>query len=149
MQDWTLYFKTLYVKTSFLQSFLQVKFSEDFYVSADAASRLFIYIGITTFIGRLLSGFLCNMRHVNPIYVYMCGVLLDASDIIFLSQAKDYGHLVAFSFLYGLADGVLVGTYYITILNCVEASKKASAFGLSNFCAGTTIATGPALAGEY
>ena len=79
----------------------------------------------------------------------MCGVLLDASAIIFLSQTKNYGHLVAFSFLHGLADGVLVGTYYIIILNCVEASKKASAFGLSSFCAGTTIATGPALAGEY
>ena len=118
-------------------------------MSADAASRLFIYIGICTFIGRLLSGLICNMRHVNPVYVYMISLILDGSDIVFLSQAKTYGHLIAFSFLYGLTDGLLVGTFYITIMNSAKVSQKASAFGLSALCYGTTIATGPALAGTY
>ncbi|XP_073248243.1 monocarboxylate transporter 4-like [Porites lutea] len=124
-----------------------VRFSEGLNVSADAASRLFIYIGVTTFIGRLLSGLLCNMRRVNPVYVYMGGLILDGCDIIFLTQAKTYGHLVAFSFLFGLADGVLVGAFYIQILMSVGPSLKASAMGLSSLCYGTTIATGPALAG--
>lgn len=124
-----------------------VRFSEGLNVSADAASRLFIYIGVTTFIGRLLSGLLCNMRCVNPVYVYMGGLILDGCDIIFLTQAKTYGHLVAFSFLFGLADGVLVGAFYIQILMSVGPSLKASAMGLSALCYGTTIATGPALAG--
>lgn len=124
-----------------------VRFSEGLNVSADAASRLFIYIGATTFIGRLLSGLLCNMRCVNPVYVYMGGLILDGGDVIFLTQAKTYGHLVAFSFLFGLADGVLVGAFYIQILMSVGPSLKASAMGLSALCYGTTIATGPALAG--
>ena len=128
---------------------LQVRFSEGLNVSADAASRLFIYIGATTFIGRLLSGLLCNMRCVNPVYVYMGGLILDGCDIIFLTQAKTYRHLVAFSFLFGLADGVLVGAFYIQILMSVGPSLKASAMGLSALCYGTTIATGPALAGRY
>ena len=128
---------------------LQVRFSEGLNVSADAASRLFIYIGATTFIGRLLSGLLCNVQCVNPVYVYMGGLILDGCDIIFLTQAKTYGHLVAFSFLFGLADGVLVGAFYIQILMSVGPSLKASAMGLSALCYGTTIATGPALAGRY
>ena len=126
-----------------------MRFSEGLNVSADAASRLFIYIGVTTFIGRLLSGLLCNMRCVNPVYVYMGGLILDGCDIIFLTQAKTYGHLVAFSFLFGLADGVLGGTFYIQILMSVGPSLKASAMGLSSLCYGTTMATGPALAGRY
>lgn len=127
--------------------FHMVRFSEELHVSADAASRLFIIIGICTFIGRLLSGLICNMRHINPVYVYFIGLILDGSDVVFLSQAKTYGHLIAFSFLYGLADGLLVGTFYIAILNSVEVTQKASAFGLSALCYGTTVATGPALAG--
>ena len=129
---------------------LQVRFSEGLNVSADAASRLFIYIGATTFIGRLLSGLLCNIRCVNPVYVYMGGLILDGCDIIFLTQAKTYRHLLAFSFLFFcLADGVLVGAFYIQILMSVGPSLKASAMGLSALCYGTTIATGPALAGRY
>ncbi len=116
-------------------------------MSADAASRLFIYIGITTFIGRLLSGFLCNMRCVNPIYVFMAGLILDGSSVAFLSQAKNYGQLIAFAFSYGLADGLLIGTFNITILNCVEPRKRASAFGLSAIFYGIMVATGPPLAG--
>ena len=137
----------VFLEMTLLQFFLQVRFSEELHVSADAASRLFIIIGICTFIGRLLSGLICNMRHINPVYVYFIGLILDGSDVVFLSQAKTYGHLIAFSFLYGLADGLLVGTFYITILNSVEVPQKASAFGLSALCYGTTVATGPALAG--
>ncbi|KAL9954164.1 hypothetical protein ACROYT_G041665 [Oculina patagonica] len=124
-----------------------VRFSEDLQVSADAASQLFIYIGITTFIGRLLSGFLCNMRCVNPIYVLMFGYVLDGSASIFLSQLQTYGQLIVFSFLFGLADGLILGTFHITMLNSVGPSKRASAFGLSALFYGSTIATGPPLAG--
>ena len=136
------------LSTQILQSFLQVKFSLDLHVTADAASRLFIYIGITTFIGRLLSGFLCNMRRVNPIYVLMFGFSLDGSSVVFISQAKNYGHLIAFSFLYGLADGFVIGTFNIIILYCVEKSKRASAFGVSALFYGITVACGPPLAGK-
>ena len=116
-------------------------------MSTDAASKLFIYIGTSTFIGRLLSGFLCTMHFVNPIFVLMSSLVLDGSSNIFLSQSKTYEQLIAFSFFYGLADGLLIGTFNITMLNCVEPSKRASAFGLSALFYGTTIATGPPLAG--
>jgi len=124
-----------------------VKFSEDLGVSADAASKLFMYIGITTFIGRLLSGFLSNMRRVNPVYVFMFGLILDGSSVVFLSQATNYGHLIAFSFLYGMADGFVIGTFNIIILYCVEPSKRASAVGVSSLFYGITTAAGPPLAG--
>lgn len=116
-------------------------------MSADAASRLFIYIGITTFIGRLLSGVLCNMQRVNPFCVLMFALAIDGSANIFLTQAETYGQLIAFSFFFGLADGLEIGTLNITMLNCVEPSKRASAFGLSALFYSTTIATGPPLAG--
>lgn len=87
------------------------------------------------------------MHYVNPIFVYMFGLILDGSSLAYLCEAKSYGDLIAFSFLYGMADGVAFGAFYICILNSVEASKKASAFGLSALFYGLIIATGPALAG--
>ncbi|XP_068730762.1 monocarboxylate transporter 10-like [Montipora capricornis] len=124
-----------------------VKFSKDLNVSADAASELFIYIGITTFVARLLSGILNNVPCVNPVHVYMLGLVLDGSSVVFLSQAKNYVYLVVFSIFYGLADGLSIGSFNLIILNCVEPSKRASAFGMSGLFYGTTIATGPPLAG--
>lgn len=125
-----------------------VRFSEGLHVSADAASRLFIYIGITTFLGRLLSGILCNIRAINPLHVFMLGFILDGSSVILLIQAKNYGHLMAFSFLYGLADGFEIGTFNICMLgNYTEPRKRASAFGLSAIFYGTMTAAGPPLAG--
>ena len=124
-----------------------MRFSEGLHVSADAASRLYIYIGITTFIGRLLSGILCNIRAVNPIYVFMLG--LDGSSVILLTQAKNYGNLIAFSFFYGLADGLEIGTFNICMINnYTELRKRASAFGLSAIFYGTMTAAGPPLAGK-
>lgn len=125
-----------------------VRFSEDLHVSADAASRLFIYIGITTFLGRLLSGILCNIPAVNPVYVFMVGLALDGSSVVLLTQAKDYGYLIAFSLLYGLADGFEIGTFNICMMNnYLEPRKRASAFGLSAIFYGTMTAAGPPLAG--
>ena len=87
------------------------------------------------------------MRCVNPIYVFMVGLILDGSSVAYLSQAKSYGQLIAFAFSYGLADGLVIGTYNITVLYCVEPKKRASAFGLSAIFYGTMAATGPPLAG--
>lgn len=126
-----------------------MRFSEGLHVSADAASRLYIYIGIITFIGRLLSGILCNIRAVNPIYVFMLGLALDGSSVILLTQAKNYGNLIAFSFFYGLADGFEIGTFNICMINSyTEPRKRASAFGLSAIFYGTMTAAGPPLAGK-
>lgn len=126
-----------------------MRFSEGLHVSADAASRLYIYIGITTFIGRLLSGILCNIRAVNPIYVFMLGLALDGSSVILLTQAKNYDNLIAFSFFYGLADGLEIGTFNICMINnYTELRKRASAFGLSAIFYGTMTAAGPPLAGK-
>lgn len=124
-----------------------VKFSEDLNVSADAAAKLFIYIGITTFIGRMLSGILNNISCVNPIFVYMFGLILDGSCVIILSLAKNYIYLVVFSILYGIADGLVIGSFNFIILNCVEPSKRASAFGVAGLFYGCTLAGGPPLAG--
>ena len=125
-----------------------MRFSEGLHVSADAASRLYIYIGITTFIGRLLSGILCNTHAVNPIYVFMLGLALDGSSVILLTLAQNYGNLKAFSFLYGLADGFEIGTFNICMINYTEPWKRASAFGLSAIFYGTMTAAGPPLAGK-
>ena len=126
-----------------------MRFSEGLHVSADAASRLYIYIGITTFIGRLLSGILCNTHAVNPIYVFMLGLVLDGSSVILLTLAQNYGNLKAFSFLYGLGDGFEIGTFNICMINnYTEPRKRASAFGLSAIFYGTMTAAGPPLAGK-
>ena len=90
-----------------------------------------------------------NIRAVNPIYVFMLGLALDGSSVILLTQAKNYGNLIAFSFFYGLADGFEIGTFNICMINSyTEPRKRASAFGLSAIFYGTMTAAGPPLAGK-
>ena len=91
---------------------------------------------------------MCNTRHVNPFMVFMVGLILDGLSTVFLSQTKNYGQLIGFAFSYGLADGLAISTFNIAMLRCVVPSKRASAFGLSALFYGTTIATGPPLAGN-
>ena len=96
----------------------------------------------------MLSGILNNISCVNPIFVYMFGLILDGSCVIILSLAKNYIYLVAFSILYGIADGLMIGSFNYIILNCVEPSKRASAFGVAGLFYGCTLAGGPPLAGK-
>ena len=96
----------------------------------------------------MLSGILNNISFVNPIFVYMFGLILDGSCVIILSLAKNYIYLVVFSILYGIADGLVIGSFNFIILNCVEPSKRASAFGVGGLFYGSTLAGGPPLAGK-
>ena len=94
----------------------------------------------------MLSGILNNISCVNPIFVYMLGIILDGSCVVILSLAENYTYLVVFSILFGAADGLMIGSFNFIILNCVEPSERASAFGVAGLFYGCTLAGGPPLA---
>ena len=48
---------------------LQVRYCEEIGISADAASRLYIYAGISSTVGRVLVGRLCDLPWANALYV--------------------------------------------------------------------------------
>ena len=48
----------------------QVQYCEDIGITADAASRLFVYYGLSSCAGRLVSGRLCDFKMINTFFVY-------------------------------------------------------------------------------
>lgn len=108
--------------------FRQVKFSEDIGFTALEASRLFIFIGIASSIAQLVSGKLCNEKTVNPVYIYQASVLLACLSVFLLPFSTKYWHLIAFSVVYGLSDGVHVTSHNYILLSCVDDKRRTASF---------------------
>ena len=124
--------------------FPQVKFSEDIGITAQEASRLFIFIGIASSMTRLVSGKLCSEKNVNPVYIYQASVLLAGLSTFLLPFSTKYWHLIAFSVAYGLSDGVFITIHNYILLSCVDAKRRTASFSINHvFYAMAATAGGP------
>ena len=56
--------------------------------------------------------------------------------------------MVAYAIVFSMADGIMVATYIIELLNSVEESKRASVFGFSMMFAGIGALSSPPLSGR-
>lgn len=126
----------------------QVKFARDLGFSGDESSWLLIYQGFSSFVARILSGRLCDLKWINPCYLYQLSIILDGTSVAFASLASHYSHLVTYSVFFGIAEGGFVATFSIILLNSVEPSRRASAFGLGAMSYGMGIALGGPTAGR-
>ena len=101
-----------------------MKYSEDNGISAQAASRLFIFIGLASSLARIITGKLCNNKKVNSIFTYQASMLLAALSVFLLQfAATKYWLLIVFSFIYGFSDGIFMTSAVYTQLTCVDAKE--------------------------
>ena len=128
--------------------FRQVKFSEDIGITAQEASRLFIFVGIASSMTRLVSGRLCNEKTVNPVYIYQASVLLAGLSIFLLPFSAKYWHLIAFSVTYGLNDGVFITTQNYILLSCVDVKRRTASFSINHVFYAMAAAAGGPIAGK-
>ena len=127
---------------------LQVKFAQDLDISANKASQLFIYFGLFSMFGRIVSGRLCDITWLDPHYIYQFSLILDGTAALLLPQATSFAHLAIYASFHGLADGIFVCTLYILLLRSVEPALRNSAFGFGSMTYSIPVAGGPALAGK-
>ena len=124
------------------------RFCLDIGITAQEASRLFIFIGLASSIARLVSGRLCNKKAVNPVYIYQASMLLAGLSAFGLPFSTQYWHLIAFSVAYGISDGVFIATGCYITLSCVDSKRVTASFCINNTIYALAAASGGPIAGE-
>ncbi|XP_068683362.1 monocarboxylate transporter 8-like [Montipora foliosa] len=124
-----------------------VKFSEEIYITAQEASRLFIFIGLASSIARLITGRLCNAKSVNPVHIYQLAMLIACVATFLLPFSTKYWHLILFSTAYGLSDGIFITTSCYILLSCVDTKKRTASFAIGNMIYSLSAAAGGPIAG--
>jgi len=107
----------------------QVRFSEDIGITADAASRLYIYYGLASCVARLISGRLCDFQKINTFYVYQAAELVLGTSILVVTMATSYTHMIVFVVIFGFCDGLFMTTLNVLVITCVSQSQVPVAIG--------------------
>ena len=127
---------------------LQVKYCLELGISADLASLLFIFLGLSSCVARIAAGRLCDVRWINAIFIYQFGALLVGFSTLVLPVVRSYKGIAVFAVLYGLGDGIFITTMNSLLMFTVDEKRRATALGLGSTLLSVGIVTGPPLAGE-
>ena len=86
---------------------------------------------------------------MNAVYVYQSSLLLAAICAFLLPFATKYEELIAFSCVYGLADGISITTHTFILLSCVDAKRRTAAFVMNNVLFAIPLAAGGPIIGKF
>ena len=128
---------------------MQVKYSKEVGISAQKASRLFIFVGLASTLGRLVSGKLCNASRVNAVFIYQSSLLLASIATFLLPLVTKHWELILYSAAYGFSDGVFITTNGFIVLSCVDANRRTAAFSINNVLYAITAAAGGPIVGKF
>ena len=105
--------------------------------------------GLASCIGRLVAGFMCNLKFINPRYVFQVGSFVTAVSVTLFTVVRSYGLFVFLSALFDVAQGAVTATSNLIFLTCVDNKRRASAFGLGSCLTSLAILSSPPFAGEF
>ena len=125
-----------------------MKYCLELGISADSASRLFIFLGLSSCVARIAAGRLCDVKWINTIFIYQFGALLVGFVTIVLPVLQSYKGMTVFAVVYGLGDGIFITTMNSLLMFTVDGKRRAAALGLGNTLLSVGVATGPPMAGE-
>ena len=108
-----------------------------------------MYFGLASCIARLVAGCVCDLTRVNPRYVFQVGSLITAVSVILLPLANSQTRFILCSVFFGVGNGITLTSMNVVLLNCVEAKRRASAFGLANFLSSFSVLSSPPLIGKF
>ncbi|XP_022793943.1 monocarboxylate transporter 12-like [Stylophora pistillata] len=124
-----------------------VRYCEDIGITADAASRLFVYYGLASCAGRLVSGRLCDFKMINTYFVYQIAEIVAGMSILFVTMATSYIHMMVFIVIFGFCDGAYITTLNILAITCTSPDKTALALAWQMQMSSFTTASGPPIVG--
>lgn len=114
---------------------------EDLGIPADKSSKLLMVYGLTSYVMRIITGRLCDMKGINPIYVFQFGMLTSGVAVMLFGVPSSYVPLTVISAFFGVGDGTSLTAGNLLLLTTVEPKKRASPFGLANMLISISIAT--------
>ncbi|KAL9954142.1 hypothetical protein ACROYT_G041640 [Oculina patagonica] len=124
-----------------------IRFCEDIGITADKASKLYIYYGIASATARVIAGRICDVRRINPVYVYQGVEFVVGLSTILVTFADSYSELIVFAVFYGFCDGAFITTLNVILLTCVEEAKRPASLGWNMQFASIFMGSGPPIAG--
>lgn len=124
-----------------------IKYCLELGISADSASRLFIFLGLSSCVARVAAGRLCDVQWINTIFIYQFGTLLVGLVTVVLPVIQSYKGIAIFAGIYGLGDGIFITTMNSLLMFTVDERRRAAALGLGNTLLSVGVAAGPPLAG--
>lgn len=128
--------------------YFQIKHCDDLGIPGDKSSTLFMFIGVFAAVGRLGAGCLCDIKRVNPLFLYQAALfIVGASTILFL-QAKTFAFLAVLVAVFSVADGLMVSAFIIVLFRSVQVSQRAPCLGFCMMSAGIFIVGSPPLSGK-
>eukprot|EP00794_Sanderia_malayensis_P006308 gene6308-7029_t len=143
---WTLIFIVVCTKYS-VSTVHQVQFALESGVSENVANQFPFYSAIGASIGRMLSGFVFDMRWLDKVYLYQFVLFITGTIAVVGSFSTTQSHLVAFIWIYAASDGFLHASDFVLIRVIAGVKKSKEAVSLSLMAISGTILLGPPIVG--
>ena len=107
-----------------------------------------MFLGLSSAVGRLLSGRLCDVKFINIQNVNQLGIAITGMATVLLPLARTFVSVAFYTVVFGFADGTFMTTQNVILLSIVGPERRATAFGFGNMLCAFAVASGPPLAGE-
>ena len=108
-----------------------------------------MFLGLSSAVGRLLSGRLCDVKCINIQYVNQLAIAITGMATVLLPLARTFVSVAFYTVVFGFADGAFMTTQNVILLSIVGPERRATAFGFGNMLCAFAVASGPPLAGEW
>ena len=116
-------------------------------VSSEDAAFLISAAGISSSVGRILSGWLCDQPWCNPIVLTTAAVSSAALPSLLLPWVSAYPLFLLLSCMFGLLTGLWISATSPLLVRVLGLPLLPPAFGLMTAIQGTAALAGPPLAG--
>ena len=126
-----------------------MRHSEDLGISADTASWLFFYNGLSSAVGRVLVGIVDDIKHFFVPMLFLSGLVMAGISTLMLPLATSYTSLVVYMVVFGVAESCIGTNINLLILSSLSDRNKAQGFGMFHFVVAFGVALGPPLGGMY
>ncbi|KAL8616120.1 hypothetical protein ACOMHN_066607 [Nucella lapillus] len=116
-------------------------------ISKSRAAFLISVIGITNTVGRVVTGWLADLRRINSLVITYVSIFICGLSTALFPFCTTYGLLCAAASLFGLSVAAFISLTSILICDLLGLEKLTNGFGLLSLFRGLAAMTGPPLAG--
>ena len=126
-----------------------MKYAEELSIPRKQAARLYIYMGITTSLGRPFVGLLSSVKCMKAQWLYQVALFGNGFSTILLPHISHYSGLVGYFLVYGACDGAFISLLNVLTLGVLDEQQRAGGLGMQLLLSSISTLIGPPLAGRF
>ncbi|XP_074599114.1 monocarboxylate transporter 1 [Brevipalpus obovatus] len=113
----------------------------------DSASNLLAIIGISSMLGRLVFGFISDLKSIDRLLLFNCCLTFSGLSTLLSALLKTHTFLALYSAFFGITCGAYVSLTSVILVDLLGLEKLTNAFGLVLLFQGTGCLMGPPVVG--